>query len=79
MSTTIKILGPGCVKCQRTFNNAVEAVRQLKIQADVQKVEDIEELLKYNIIATPVLMINDQIQIKGRVAEVYEIVNILQS
>ena len=77
MSTQIKILGPGCPKCKTTYNNAVEAVKQLGIDAQVTKIEDIEEMMSYNVLTTPVLMINDQIKIKGRVAHVKEIVELL--
>lgn len=76
--TQIKVLGPGCPKCRTTYNNALEAVKQLDLQADVTKVEDIEEMMKYNILITPVLMIDDEIKVKGRVAQVREIVDLLK-
>jgi small redox-active disulfide protein 2 len=74
----IKVLGPGCPKCKTTYNNVLEALQQANIEAHVVKVEDIEEMMKYNILTTPVLMIDDQIKIKGRVAQVSEIVEILK-
>jgi small redox-active disulfide protein 2 len=69
----IKVLGPGCPKCKTTYNNVVEAVKQLNIEAEIVKIEDIEEMMKYNILTTPVLMINDVIKVKGRVADIKEI------
>lgn len=75
--TQIKVLGPGCPKCKTTYNNVIEALKQTNIEADVVKVEDIEEMMKYNVLTTPVLMIDDQIKIKGRVAQVNEIVELL--
>jgi len=77
--TQIKVLGPGCPKCKTTYNNVLEAVKQLDIQAEVIKIEDIEEMMKYNVLTTPVLMIDDVIKIKGRVAQVSEIVDLLKS
>lgn len=74
----IKVLGPGCPKCKTTYSNALEAVKQLNIEADVIKIEDIEEMMKYNVLTTPVLMINDEIKIKGRIAQVNEIVELLK-
>jgi small redox-active disulfide protein 2 len=76
--TQIKILGPGCPKCKTTYNNVLEALKQTKIEANVEKVEDIEEMLKYNVLTTPVLMIDEQIKIKGRIAQVSEIVELLK-
>ncbi|MBL0101497.1 MAG: TM0996/MTH895 family glutaredoxin-like protein [Saprospiraceae bacterium] len=69
----IKILGPGCPKCKITYNNTIEAVKQLGIKANVTKVEDIMEIMKYNVLSTPVLMINEVAKIKGRTADVSEI------
>ncbi len=74
----IKVLGPGCPKCKTTYSNVLEALKQTNIEAQVEKVEDIEEMMKYNILTTPVLMIDKQIKIKGRVAKVSEIVELLK-
>jgi small redox-active disulfide protein 2 len=73
----IKVLGTGCAKCKTTYNNALEAVKQLAIEANVVKIEDIEEMMKYNVLTTPVLMINEEMKIKGRVADVNEIKQLL--
>ena len=70
---SIKILGTGCSKCKTTYNNVLEAIKQLGIEADVIKVEDIEEMMKYNVLTTPVLIINEEVKVKGRVADVNEI------
>ncbi len=76
---TIKVLGSGCTKCKITYNNAVEAAKQLGVEVQIEKVEDIEEILKYNVLTTPVLMIDDEAKIKGRIAEVDEIVALLKN
>lgn len=78
MSKTIKILGPGCPKCKTTFQNAQEAVKQLGIDAEIIKIEDIEEMMKYNVLTTPVLLINEEIKIKGRIAQIDEIKELLK-
>lgn len=75
--TQVKVLGPGCPKCKTTYNNVLEALKQANIEADVEKVEDIEEMMKYNVLTTPVLIIDGEIKIKGRVAQVKEIVELL--
>jgi len=76
--TEIKVLGPGCPKCKTTYSNVLEALKQTNIEANVVKVEDIEEMMKYNVLTTPVLMIDNQIKIKGRIAQVNEIVELLK-
>jgi small redox-active disulfide protein 2 len=76
--TEIKVLGPGCQKCKITYNNVLEALKQTNIEAHVEKIEDIEEMMKYNILTTPVLIINGEIKVKGRVAQVSEIIELLK-
>jgi len=69
----IKILGSGCTKCKITYNNVLEALKETGLDAEVVKVEDMEEIMKYNVLTTPVLMIDEVVKVKGRVAEVNEI------
>ena len=75
---TIKVLGPGCPKCKTTFHNVEEAVKQLGIEANIIKIEDIEEMMQYNVLTTPVLMIDEQIKIKGRISQIEEIKELLK-
>lgn len=74
---TIKVLGPGCPKCKTTYNNVLAAVAATGIEATVVKVEDIMEMMQYNVLTTPVLVIDNIIKIKGRVAEIGEIKSLL--
>ena len=69
----IKVLGTGCSKCKTTYNNVLEALKQTGIEANVEKIEDIEELMKYNVLTTPVLMIDDVAKVKGRIADISEV------
>ena len=73
----IKVLGPGCPKCKTTYTNVLEALKQTGVEAQVEKIEDIEEMMKYNVLTTPVLMIDEVAIIKGRVADVNEIKQLL--
>lgn len=75
---SIKVLGPGCPKCKKTFAHAEEAVRESGVEAQLEKVEDIQEMIKYNVLVTPVLVIDEEIKIKGRVASVSEILELLK-
>lgn len=74
---SIKVLGPGCPKCKTTYLNAIEAVKQAGIEAQVEKIEDLEEMFKYDVLTTPVLIIDEVVKVKGRVAEVGEIRKLL--
>ena len=77
MKKHIKVLGPGCAKCNTTYNNVLEAIKQTGVDADVTKIDDIEEMMKYNFLTTPVLMIDEVIKVKGRVADINEIRQLL--
>jgi len=77
MVTSIKILGPGCAKCKATFEVVKTAVEQSGIQTDITKIEDLEGMMKYDILTTPVVVINEQIKISGRVPTVDEIIKLL--
>ncbi len=78
MNKVIKVLGPGCPKCKTTYANALEAVKQSGVAAEVIKVEDIVEMMAYNILTTPVLMIDEVNKIKGRIAQTDEIIQLLK-
>ena len=73
----IKILGTGCPKCQQTTKIVEEAVSQSGIEASIEKVEDIMQIMKYNVMSTPAVVINDEIVVKGRVPSVKEITDLL--
>ena len=75
---TIKVLGAGCAKCKVTVAHAEEAVKLSGVPAEVIKVEDIQEMMRYNILTTPALVIDEVVKIKGRVPSVDEIVQLLR-
>jgi small redox-active disulfide protein 2 len=77
MKKNIKVFGTGCPKCKTTYNNVLEALKLTGMEADVIKIEDIEEMMNYNILSTPVLMIDEVAKIKGRAASVNEIKELL--
>ena len=73
----IKILGTGCAKCKTLEKLTREVVTQNGIQATIIKIEDITEIMKYNIMATPALVVNEKVEIKGRVPSAAEIKQVL--
>ncbi len=78
MSTIIKILGTGCPKCKTTTALVEEVVKENNIDAQVIKVEDIMKIMEYNVLSTPVVVIDEKITIKGRVPSKNEIIELLK-
>ncbi|MBE0447446.1 MAG: TM0996/MTH895 family glutaredoxin-like protein [Actinobacteria bacterium] len=74
----IKVLGPGCANCKKLEANVFEAVSQLDVDADIQKIEDIQEIMSYGILSTPGLVVNGKVKVSGKVPSVAEIKAILE-
>jgi small redox-active disulfide protein 2 len=73
----IKILGTGCAKCKTLEKLTREVVAQNGIQATITKVEDITEIMKYNIMSTPALVVDEKVVLKGRIPSSEEIRQLL--
>jgi small redox-active disulfide protein 2 len=73
----IKILGPGCPKCKTLEKLTREVVEKNGIQATIVKVEDIMQIMKYGVMVTPALVVNEKVELKGRIPSAEEIKNIL--
>jgi len=69
----IKILGPGCARCFELERKTRRAVDELGIEANVEKVSDIQKIIAYRIMATPGLVIDGKVKCAGRIASVDEI------
>lgn len=76
--TKIEILGTGCAKCKRLFDNVQAAVKELGIAAEVVKVGDLDAIVEAGVMLTPALIINGEVVSEGRVADVNEIKSLLQ-
>ena len=63
----IQILGAGCAKCKQLTANAEQAVRELGLDASVEKVEDIREIQKFRVLTTPALVVDGTVKSLGRV------------
>ena len=75
----VKVLGPGCAKCKKLLAEAEKAVAQSGLPVTVEKVERIDEIVKFGVMVTPALVIDGEVKCSGRVAAVPEIVAWLAS
>ena len=70
---TLQILGVGCPKCKKLTENAESAAKELGIGYTLEKVTDINEILKFGVMMTPALVVDGQVRFVGKVASVGEI------
>ena len=73
----IEILGTGCPKCKKLYESARTAVEETGVQAEVVKVEDIQEIVKRGVMMTPGLMIDGELKSVGKVLSVTDIKKLL--
>jgi len=74
----IKVLGTGCAKCKSLEKFTRKAVDELKLDATVTKVEDIQKIMEYSVMRTPALVIDEKVVLSGqlpKVAELKELIN----
>lgn len=74
----IKILGPGCQKCNVLMERAKEVVTENQYEAHLTKVDDIMEIMQYNILSTPALVLNEKVVVKGHVPSKEEIKKLIE-
>ena len=68
----IRVLGTGCPKCKKTYENVKRAVEELNIDAEILKVEDVDEISEW-IMLTPGVVFDDKVVFEGKVPTVEEI------
>ena len=69
----IEVLGTGCEKCKKTYANARQAVEALGVEADLVKVEKIEDIVERGVMMTPALTVDGEVKVAGRVPSADEI------
>ena len=73
----IKVLGTGCPKCKALEKAVLNSVAKLNIQANVSKVEDIYQIMKYGVMHTPALVIDGKVVLSGRLPKDSELKSLL--
>lgn len=75
----IKILGPGCPNCQKLEANTKQALEELKMEAKVEKILEIQDIMSYGIMSTPALVVDDTVLVAGMVPDVKQIKEALKN
>ena len=75
----IKILGMGCCNCGKLYEATRESVKELGIEASIEKIEDMAKIMKYGVMRTPALVIDEQVVSFGKVLNKDEVIKILQT
>ncbi len=69
----IKVLGPGCARCQQTTAHVKEAVAEYGIEANIEKVTDAMEIAGYGVFGTPAVVIDGDVKCVGKIPSKEEI------
>ena len=69
----IKVLGPGCAKCKKLHAEAEKAIAASGLHVELEKIEKLEDIMKYAIMTTPALVLDEQIKATGRIVPAAEI------
>ncbi len=75
----IKILGSGCANCKKLLENTKQALKELRMEAEVVEIKDINKIIDYGVMKTPALVINEKVKASGRLLGTEEIKKILIS
>ncbi len=74
----IEVLGMGCLKCKKLYESVQLAAKELNVQAEITKVDDIEKITDYGVWSTPALVIDGEVKTAGKIPSVEEIKNMLK-
>ena len=70
----IKVLGPGCPKCEKAEQVVKEAVAESGVDAKVEKVKDVMEIAKYGVFGTPAVVVDGEVKCVGKVPQKDEVI-----
>ena len=69
----VKVLGPGCAKCKSTYAVVEKVIKETNLDATLTKIDDIVEMMSYNILSTPAVVVDGEVKIKGHVPSENEV------
>ena len=69
----IQVLGTGCPKCNKTYENVRQAAAEAGVEAEIEKVEDLKSIMDFNVMMTPAVAIDGDVRVSGKVPSVEEI------
>lgn len=75
----IQILGTGCPKCQKLAHAAEDAARELGLEFELEKVTNIDDIMKFGVMMTPALAVDGQVKLMGRIPAPAELQDILRA
>ncbi len=73
----ILVLGPGCPKCEKLKKDVESVVQELGLEAEVGKVTDISEMMRYGVMSTPALVVDGEVKVVGKAPSVAELKKML--
>ncbi|MGM0587170.1 MAG: thioredoxin family protein [Bacteroidota bacterium] len=74
---TIKVLGPGCANCKRAIKVVEKVIKESALDVQLEKVEEMPEIMKYNVLSTPALVVDEVVKMTGRVPSKKEVKQLL--
>lgn len=75
----IKVLGTGCPKCKLLENNVLKALASLGIDAKVEKITEVKDIIAYGVMSTPALVVDNKVLFAGRVPSEKQLESLLKS
>ena len=73
----IQVLGPGCTKCKMLAHNTEQALLDLGLEYELEKVTDIDEIMNYGVMMTPALVVDGEVKFVGKVPSIADIKGII--
>ncbi|HEY3452421.1 MAG TPA: thioredoxin family protein [Myxococcales bacterium] len=73
----VKVLGTGCAKCKKLYEATEKALQELGVSATLTKVEKLDEIMAFNVLMTPALVIDGEVKSAGRIPNAAELRNLL--
>ena len=74
----IKVIGEGCEKCDQLYENTKNAIEELGLDAELEKVEDLIEIVKLGVLSAPSLMVDGKLIVSGQTASTKTIIKLLK-